>query len=262
MPAVLSGSDTDNPRPTTSSGTQRTRSQLRRPPLRSSEFVQSACWDSMAGPSDGQDHSAYIPDHGRSRPPSFRLAAGVAVTGAVKRGRGNGCPAVTRVCAWCGNPLLGPVRGVMRCAGRSAAARPGTRSCAQPSLIDNPKLLLICPCIHLVLPLCPDVSRSNVLLRLSVILHVDWRTWARGLARAGWEFACGSNVAARGRFVRVWRAWGGIILWARHARRVARPWRALVKIVRCHRSRMPRAPHRAAGQARRVPLTVLPQATS
>ena len=77
-------------------------------------------------------------------------------------------------------PHAGPRRGVMRCAGRSAAARPGTRSCAQPPLVDNPKLLLICPRIYLVLPLRPDVSRSNVLLRSSVILHVEMGTCARG----------------------------------------------------------------------------------
>jgi len=40
------------------------RSRLRRPPLRFSEFVQSACLYSIAHPPDGQDHSAYIPDHG------------------------------------------------------------------------------------------------------------------------------------------------------------------------------------------------------
>jgi hypothetical protein len=40
------------------------RSRLRRPPLQSSEFVRSACMDSIAHPPDGQDHSAYIPDHG------------------------------------------------------------------------------------------------------------------------------------------------------------------------------------------------------
>jgi hypothetical protein len=77
-------------------------------------------------------------------------------------------------------PHARPRRGVMRCAGRSAAARPGTRSCAQPPLIDNPKLLLIYPRIYLVLPLCPDVLRSNVLLRSSVILHVEMGTCARG----------------------------------------------------------------------------------
>ncbi len=53
------------------------RSRLRRPPLRSSEFVRSACLDSIAYPSDGQDHSAYIPDHG-DYPVTARTLQGVA----------------------------------------------------------------------------------------------------------------------------------------------------------------------------------------
>jgi hypothetical protein len=46
----------------------------RRRLLRSSEFVPSACLYSIAGPSDGQDHSAYIRDHGcpRRRPSAFQ----------------------------------------------------------------------------------------------------------------------------------------------------------------------------------------------
>jgi len=46
-------------------------SRLRRPPLRSSEFVPSACPDSIAHPWEVRNHSAYIPDHGncpRDRP--------------------------------------------------------------------------------------------------------------------------------------------------------------------------------------------------
>jgi hypothetical protein len=39
VPALLSGSGRDNPQSTTSSGTQRARSRLRRPPLPASEFV-------------------------------------------------------------------------------------------------------------------------------------------------------------------------------------------------------------------------------
>ena len=125
--------------------------------------------------------------------PGFRLAAAVAVTGSVRRGRRDGCPGRDQGMRVVREPMPDPGRGVMRCAGRSAAARPGTGSCAQPPLVDNPKLLLICLRIYLVLPLCPDVSRSNVLLRLTVILHVDWRTWARGLA---WRGQGGSLHAA------------------------------------------------------------------
>ena len=45
-------------------GNNRDRSRLRRPPLRASEFVASACVDPIAHPLGGGDHSAYIPDHG------------------------------------------------------------------------------------------------------------------------------------------------------------------------------------------------------
>ena len=50
---------------------------LRRPPLRCSEFVRSACLDSITHPSDGRDHSAYIPDHGNC-PVTARTMQGVA----------------------------------------------------------------------------------------------------------------------------------------------------------------------------------------
>ena len=49
------------------------RSRLRRPPLLASEFAPPACLDSIAGPGDGQVHSAYIPDHG-NRPGDRQLA--------------------------------------------------------------------------------------------------------------------------------------------------------------------------------------------
>jgi hypothetical protein len=39
-------------------------SRLRRPSLQASEFVRSACLDSIAHPSIGRVYSAYIPDHG------------------------------------------------------------------------------------------------------------------------------------------------------------------------------------------------------
>jgi hypothetical protein len=63
------------------------RTRLRRPSLRSSEFVRSACLYSIAGPSDGQDHSAYIPDHGCSRPadlPFFRCSGCPAQAGCTR----------------------------------------------------------------------------------------------------------------------------------------------------------------------------------
>ena len=53
------------------------RSRLRRPPLQSSEFVQSTCLDSIAPPSACQDHSAYIPDHGNC-PVTARTLQGMA----------------------------------------------------------------------------------------------------------------------------------------------------------------------------------------
>ena len=226
------------------SATWRTGSRLRMSPLRSKAFVHSACLYSIAG----LQMAKIIPRIFRIMVVRDRRASAwllpllspVLSSAAGKRmpGRDQGVRVVRE-------PHAGPRRGVMRCADRSAAARPGTRSCAQPPLVDNPKLLLICPRIYLVLPLRPDVSRSNVLLLSSVILYVEMGTCAHGPGGHGGEFACGSNVAARGRFVRAWRAWGGtILLGARHARRVARPGQALVKIVRCHRSRMPRAPHR------------------
>jgi len=52
-------------------------SRLRRPPLLPSEFVQPACLDSITHPSDGQDHSAYIPDHG-NRQVTARTVQGMA----------------------------------------------------------------------------------------------------------------------------------------------------------------------------------------
>jgi hypothetical protein len=53
------------------------RSRLRRPPLQSSEFVRSTCLDSIACTPDGQDHSAYIPDHGNC-PVTARTVQGMA----------------------------------------------------------------------------------------------------------------------------------------------------------------------------------------
>ena len=52
-------------------------SRIRRPPLRSSEFVRSACPDSIAHSPLGQDHSAYIPDHGNC-PVTARTLQGMA----------------------------------------------------------------------------------------------------------------------------------------------------------------------------------------
>jgi len=72
VPAVLSGSGRDNPRSTTSSGTRRARSRLRRPPTQSREFVRSTCLYSVAAATRGQDHSAYLPDHGRWSLPTVR----------------------------------------------------------------------------------------------------------------------------------------------------------------------------------------------
>jgi hypothetical protein len=43
------------------------RSRLRSSAVRSSEFVHSACLDSITGHPGGQDHSAYFPDHGNLR---------------------------------------------------------------------------------------------------------------------------------------------------------------------------------------------------
>jgi len=53
------------------------RSRLRRPPLRSSEFVLSTCMDSIAYPGDGHDYSAYIPDH-EDGPVTARTLQGMA----------------------------------------------------------------------------------------------------------------------------------------------------------------------------------------
>ena len=53
------------------------RSRLRRPSLRSSEFVRPACLDLIVQPSDGHDHSGYIPDHGNC-PVTGRTLQGMA----------------------------------------------------------------------------------------------------------------------------------------------------------------------------------------
>jgi hypothetical protein len=53
------------------------RSRLRRPPLQSSEFVASACGDSIAHFLGGGDDSAYIPDHGDC-PVTARTLQGIA----------------------------------------------------------------------------------------------------------------------------------------------------------------------------------------
>jgi len=45
--------------------TSKLRSRLRRPPTLSREFVRSTCLHPLAAARRGQDHSAYIPDHGR-----------------------------------------------------------------------------------------------------------------------------------------------------------------------------------------------------
>jgi hypothetical protein len=79
------------------------RSRLRRPPVRSSEFVHAACLDSIAHHPGGRDHSAYIPDDeqflcaaapcrgwpasgpGRFRPGPWFLTGVSAVVSGVKR---------------------------------------------------------------------------------------------------------------------------------------------------------------------------------
>jgi hypothetical protein len=62
--ALLAGRGRDNPQSTISSGTQRARSRLRRPPTRSREFVRSTCVHSVGAAACDQGHSAYLPDHG------------------------------------------------------------------------------------------------------------------------------------------------------------------------------------------------------
>ena len=111
-------------------------SRLRRPPTPPREYVRSTCLYSAAAAPRRQDHSAYIPDHGRWSLPTVRFQAGhipsrcrivralcavagrcclpaaaaVAVTVAVSRGGGEGCVDVSRLCAWCQNPIPAKAR--------------------------------------------------------------------------------------------------------------------------------------------------------
>jgi len=86
MPAVLSASDRDNPQSTTSSGTPRARSRLRRRQTTSFGWLGLNHWSL-----DRQDHSVYFPDHRNF----CRDCVDLAGDGPRRSGQAPACPLVS-----------------------------------------------------------------------------------------------------------------------------------------------------------------------